>query len=67
LFLIPVLSKLIGKELLAYIIKELMSDEISRKNIIESFNNYMDSNNNNKKKYLIDIFEKKNKTKQINI
>jgi hypothetical protein len=57
----------IEKELLAYIIKELMCDDISRKNIIESFNNYIESNNNNDKKYLIDIFEKKNKIKQINI
>jgi len=57
----------IEKELLAYIIKELMCDDISRKNIVESFNNYMDSNNSKDKRYLIDIFEKKNNIKQINI
>lgn len=57
----------IEKELLAFMIKELMCDELSRKNIIESFNNYINSNNSREKKYLIDIFEKKNKIKQINI
>lgn len=57
----------IEKELLAFMIKELMCDELTRKNIIESFNNYINSNNSREKKYLIDIFEKKNKIKQINI
>jgi len=57
----------IEKELLAYIIKELMCDDISRKSIIESFNSYIDLNNSNNKKYLIDIFEKKNNIKEINI
>ena len=44
----------IEKELLAYIMKELMSDNISRKNIIEAFNDYTEN-----KKYLLDIFENK--------
>lgn len=52
----------IEKEVLAYIMKELMSDNISRKNIIKAFNNYSENKNkNNKKRYLLDIFENKNK------
>lgn len=53
----------IKKELLAYMIKELMCDDISRKNILESFNNYINSNNSKDKKYLIDIFENNNNNK----
>jgi hypothetical protein len=48
----------IEKELLAYIMKELMSDNISRKNIIEAFNDYTENKYKDKnKKYLLDIFE----------
>lgn len=46
----------IEKEFLAYIMTELMSDEISRKNIISSFNNFSEGNNN--KKYILDLFNK---------
>ena len=53
----------IKKELLAYMIKELMCDDISRKNILESFNNYINTNNSKDKKYLIDIFENNNNNK----
>jgi len=48
----------IEKEVLAYIMKELMSDNISRTNIIEAFNNYTENKIKNKK-YLLDIFESK--------
>ena len=47
----------IEKEVLAYIMKELMTDNTSRKNIVEAFNNYTENKNN--KKYLLDIFENK--------
>ena len=46
----------IEKELLAYMMKELMSNSLSRKNILESFNNFTDYNNNVNKKYILDIF-----------
>ena len=50
----------IEKEVLAYIMKELMSNNISRKNIIKAFNNYSENKNKNgKKRYLLDIFENK--------
>jgi hypothetical protein len=45
----------IQKELLVYMMKELMSDNNTRKNILESFYNY--SNNKNNNKNLLDIFE----------
>ena len=48
----------IEKEVLVYIMKELMSDNISRTNIIEAFNNYTENKIKNKK-YLLDIFENK--------
>ena len=47
----------IEKEFLAYIMKELMSDDISRKNIINSFQNF--SENKHNKKFILDIFDKK--------
>jgi hypothetical protein len=50
----------IEKEVLAYIMKELMSDNKSRKNIIKAFNNYSENKNKNgNKRYLLDIFENK--------
>ena len=58
----------IEKELLAYIIKELMNNENSRKKIFGSYHNFMENNheqnNHNKKKFLLDIFEE-NKVKKI--
>jgi len=47
----------IENELLIYIIKELMSDSNSRKNILDSFISFMENNNSNKK-FLLDIFER---------
>jgi hypothetical protein len=47
----------IESELLVYIIKELMSDSISRKNILDSFILFIENNNSNKK-FLLDIFER---------
>ena len=44
-------------ELLIYIIKELMSEDCSRKNILNSFQSFIENNNSNKK-FLLDIFEK---------
>jgi hypothetical protein len=49
----------IEKELLAYIIRELMSDKYSRKNILESFDMFFDGKNTSDKKFVLDIFEKK--------
>ncbi len=54
----------IEKELLAYIISNLMSDAEIRKKIIESFNNYSENSSRNKR-YILDIFETVNKEKQI--
>jgi hypothetical protein len=47
----------IDKELLAYMIKELMSDNNSRKHIIESFDNYMNNKNTKNKRFILDIFK----------
>jgi hypothetical protein len=47
----------IENELLIYIIKELMSDNITRKNILESFISFSENNSTNKN-FLLDIFEK---------
>ena len=56
----------VEKEVLAYIMKELMTDNISRKNIFDAFNDYTENNNKNgNKKYLLDIFENKNKKNMI--
>jgi len=56
----------VEKEVLAYMMKELMSDNISRKNIFDAFNDYTQNvNKNGNKKYLLDIFENKNKNKKI--
>ena len=52
----------VEKEVLAYMMKELMTDNISRKNIFDAFNDYTQNvNKNGNKKYLLDIFENKNK------
>ena len=51
----------IDKELLIYMIRELMTDKNSRKMIFESFHNFTEGNNNSKKKMILDIFENKNK------
>jgi len=56
----------VEKEVLAYIMKELMIDNISRKNIFDAFNDYTENKNKNgNKKYLLDIFENKNKKNMI--
>lgn len=57
--------KEIEKEVLAYIIKELMSDNFTRKIIINSFTEYENNNNPKDKRYILDIFNKKNNIKQI--
>ncbi len=54
----------IEKELLAYIISNLMSDAEIRKKIIESFNNYSENSSRNKR-YILDIFETVSKERQI--
>jgi len=63
----------IESELLAYIIKELMSDNVNRKNILESFQAYMENKNDynklnydNHKKFLLDIFDRKENGKLLN-
>jgi hypothetical protein len=58
-------NKEIEKELLAYIIKELMSDNFTRKNIINSFNEYENNNNPPNKRFILDIFNKKINVNQI--
>lgn len=47
----------IEKEVLAYIMKELMSNNETRKNIIDAFNDYIENNNKKSKKYILDIFQ----------
>ena len=47
----------IQKELLVYMMKELMSDSITRKKILDSFHKYCNNKNNTNNKYLLDIFE----------
>ena len=54
----------IEKELLAYIIRELMNNHISRKKIFDSYYNFMDNKNNNDKNFLLDLFDE-NKIKKI--
>ena len=60
-------NKEIEKELLAYIIKELMCDNFTRKNIMKSFNEYENNNNPKDKRFILDIFNKKNNIKQITL
>lgn len=50
----------IEKELLAYMIKEIMQDDLSRKNIYESFHKFTNNNNPKNKKYILDLFEYSN-------
>ena len=47
----------IEKELLIYIIKELMSNSHSRKNIYDAFYKYCDNMNDSKKTKILDIFD----------
>lgn len=54
----------IEKELLAYIIKQLMDDKNSRKLVLNSFNHYMEDNNPKNKRFILDIFYD-NKIKEI--
>ena len=54
----------IEKELLAYMIKELMSDNESRKNIYKAFYNFTDNNQINNK-FILDIFEKNQNIKKL--
>ena len=58
-------NKEIEKELLAYIIKEVMSDNFTRKIIMKSFDEYENNNNPKNKRFILDIFNKKNNIKQI--
>lgn len=58
-------NKEIEKESLAYIIKELMSDNFTRKIIMRSFIEYEKNNNPKNKRFILDIFNKKNNIKQI--
>lgn len=56
----------IDNKLLAYMIKELMNNDMSRSKIMKSFHNFLESENNpknrnNYKKFLLDFFDKKNK------
>lgn len=50
-------NKDIDKELLAYMMKELMCNENSRKKIVESFNNFIENTNNGNKKFILDIIK----------
>lgn len=47
----------IEKELLIYIIKELMSNSYSRKNVYDAFYKYCDNMNDCKKSSILDIFD----------
>jgi hypothetical protein len=50
----------IEKELLAYMIKEIMHDDLSRKNVYESFHKFTNNSNPKNKKYVLDLFEYNN-------
>jgi hypothetical protein len=54
----------IEKELLAYMIKELMSENDSRKNIYEAFYNFTDNKQVNNK-FILDIFQKNQNIKKL--
>ena len=49
----------IDKELLIYIIKNLMDDHTSRKLVLEAFHNYSENKNSKKKRFILDIFNNK--------
>ena len=49
----------IDKELLIYIIKNLMDDHTSRKLVLEAFHNYSENKNPKKKRFILDIFNNK--------
>jgi hypothetical protein len=49
----------IEKELLAYMIKEIMNDHVSRKNVFDSFHKFIDNDNPKNKKYVLDLFNYK--------
>lgn len=49
-------GKDIEKEFLAYMMKELMCDNIMRKNIIKTYNNFAEHKQHNNK-FLLDIFD----------
>jgi len=56
----------IDNKLLAYMIKELMNNNMSRSKIMKSFHNFLEGeteskNRNNYKKFLLDFLDKKNK------
>jgi hypothetical protein len=56
----------IDNKLLAYMIKELMNNNMSRDKIMKSFHNFLEreiepKNRNNYKKFLLDFLDKKNK------
>jgi hypothetical protein len=53
-------GKDIEKEFLAYMMRELMCDNIMRKNIIKLFNDFAENNNNKNNKFLLDIFNMDN-------
>ena len=52
-------NKDIDEELLVYMMKELMSNEITRKNIMNEFNHYFNPSNTTKKLYLLDVLPSK--------
>ena len=54
----------IEKEFLAYMIKELMSDNDSRKNIYEAFYNFTDNKQVNNK-FILDIFDNNQNIKKL--
>jgi hypothetical protein len=51
----------IESEMLVFMMKELMKDNSSRKSLLNSFQSYIDGKNSNDKKFIMDIFEKKEK------
>lgn len=56
----------IDKELLAYMMRELMMDNTSRKNIMLSFNDFTENKyKDHKKRFILDIFNNKEKLKEI--
>jgi len=51
----------IESEMLVFLMKELMKENSSRKSILNSFQAYIEGKNSNDKKFIMDIFERKEK------
>jgi hypothetical protein len=49
----------IENEMIVFLLRELINEKSSRKYIFESFQNYIEGKNSRDKKFILDIFEKK--------